>query len=396
MRFLHSFLKFLTTAALLATAVACTANTAEPAAQPATTVPPTAAPSGAELADLLGSRWELVSYGDQTPLPDTELTLIFGEDGVGGAAGCNSYFLGNFGLTAGQLTIGEAASTKMFCDGRMEQEQAFLTMLQSATALTVEGDTLRLTTPTGDMVFQSAPAAEETAVAGPNLADLIGTDWDVVTYAGQTPLPNTQLTLRFTAKGVGGSAGCNRYGLGDFQLTAGQISMGFATSTLMLCSGLDGWMEQEEVFLTMIESATTVTFNGDQLVIGTPEGEIVFQAAVYQTLESGAWVLSSIAQADAIVSTAHDSAITAAFQNGQLTGAVGCNEYSASYEAAEGQLTLGPVAVTQRRCPERGEGERVAEFLATLPSAAGYSIERDTLTLLDADGRLLITFQSEK
>jgi heat shock protein HslJ len=81
----------------------------------------------------------LKSYGEsgklKNVLPDTEITATFDSDNdrVSGSAGCNSYG-GAYGINGSQITISELASTKKACllPGVMEQEQLFLSLMQSA------------------------------------------------------------------------------------------------------------------------------------------------------------------------------------------------------------------------------------------------------------------------
>ena len=64
-----------------------------------------------------------------SPLPGTEVTAVFGEDGtLAGAAGCNTY-RATYEIDGAAITIGEPVATKKACttpEGVMEQEQAYL------------------------------------------------------------------------------------------------------------------------------------------------------------------------------------------------------------------------------------------------------------------------------
>jgi heat shock protein HslJ len=84
-----------------------------------------------------GILFQLVSFGpegaEQTVLPGTEITAIFGETQVSGSAGCNDY---TAPLTPvdDYFTIGPIAVTSKTCSepaGIMEQEQAYLTALEA-------------------------------------------------------------------------------------------------------------------------------------------------------------------------------------------------------------------------------------------------------------------------
>jgi heat shock protein HslJ len=90
-----------------------------------------------------------------SPLPDTEVTAVFGEDGtLTGSAGCNTY-RATYEADRGTITIGEPAATRKACaepEGVMEQEQAYLAALPQATSYRVEGSSLSLLTAEGTYV----------------------------------------------------------------------------------------------------------------------------------------------------------------------------------------------------------------------------------------------------
>lgn len=100
--------------------------------------------------DLEGRTWsvsELTSDGNTVaPLEGTELTALFEDGTVSGAAGCNTYFA-SYTTDGDTIEIGPAGSTLIFCEepaGAMDQEQAYLALLQSADSFEVDGDTLTL------------------------------------------------------------------------------------------------------------------------------------------------------------------------------------------------------------------------------------------------------------
>lgn len=103
--------------------------------------------------------WEATMFrqgdGVSSPLPDTQVTAVFGEDGtLSGSAGCNTYSA-TYTAERGTIEIGEPAVTRKACvkpPGVMEQEQAYLDALPRATGYRVEGATLSLLTPEGTYV----------------------------------------------------------------------------------------------------------------------------------------------------------------------------------------------------------------------------------------------------
>jgi heat shock protein HslJ len=109
-----------------------------------------ASPAGAWVATMFRQR-DAVS----SPLPGTEVTAVFGEDGtLAGTAGCNTY-RATYEIDGAAITIGEPVATEKACttpEGVMEQEQAYLSALTLAASYAVEGDRLSLLTAEGTYV----------------------------------------------------------------------------------------------------------------------------------------------------------------------------------------------------------------------------------------------------
>ena len=127
-------------------------------AQPALTPPATGT-----LVTLEDTVWVLQSYGElgnsKDILTDTEITAEFvsSEATVRGTAGCNSYF-GSYEVEDSQLLIpGPIGSTEMYCmepEGIMEQEQQYLTILQSADSYEINGNEFRVNCGSQVLVFK--------------------------------------------------------------------------------------------------------------------------------------------------------------------------------------------------------------------------------------------------
>jgi heat shock protein HslJ len=103
--------------------------------------------------------WELTAFlsGDalSSPLPGTEISASFGDDGtLTGSSGCNTYRTA-FTTDRGSIEIEPPASTEMACaspDGVMEQEAAYLAVLPTAVRYRVDGGSLALLSADGTYV----------------------------------------------------------------------------------------------------------------------------------------------------------------------------------------------------------------------------------------------------
>ncbi len=102
-----------------------------------------------EATPLENIPWVLESYGEQGSLKavteGSEITALFGSDEgtVKGSAGCNNYFAG-YEVSGTQLSVSDAGSTSMECEGIMEQEYQYLTLLQGAQTFQIEGSQLKI------------------------------------------------------------------------------------------------------------------------------------------------------------------------------------------------------------------------------------------------------------
>lgn len=93
------------------------------------------------------------------------------------------------------------------------------------------------------------PACASHTPAG---APLVGTTWQLNAYQQTRPLGGTAITLSFDEDTLGGSAGCNQYG-GGYQLEASRLSISDLAMTEMFCMEPAGVMEQEHIFLRLLQ-----------------------------------------------------------------------------------------------------------------------------------------------
>jgi heat shock protein HslJ len=117
----------------------------------------------AQAEGLIGTVWQVTGFNNGreavvSVLADTTLTLDFSTEGrLSGSAGCNTYMAG-YHDADGVVHIDAPASTRKLCavpDGVMEQEQAFLAALPTATTARREGSSLELRSASGALVVSA-------------------------------------------------------------------------------------------------------------------------------------------------------------------------------------------------------------------------------------------------
>jgi heat shock protein HslJ len=103
---------------------------------------------------------------------------------------------------------------------------------------------------------------------------LNGTDWDLQSYNGTSPIEGRALTASFEKGQISGSAGCNSYG-GTYQIHGDQITISQLYSTEMACMDPEGIMDQEQRFLKALSGAQTFQVATGQLKIFGANREIL-------------------------------------------------------------------------------------------------------------------------
>jgi heat shock protein HslJ len=245
-------------------------------------------------APLVGTLWGFAGFIEangtaRSALAGTEITATFDEAGtLAGSSGCNNYST-TYEASGDQMTIsGPIASTMMMCPtpGVMEQEAEYLAALETVSSYRIEAKQLTLFNAQGQAILTYA-------VQEPTL--LVGIQWDVIGYnngkGGVVSVAiGTELSALFSQDGtLAGSAGCNNYNaayeVDDASAAEGEISIGPAASTRMMCPEPDGIMEQEALYLAALETAEVFRIQGDRLQLRTAEGSLV---ADYRVKEQSA------------------------------------------------------------------------------------------------------------
>ena len=125
------------------------------------------------------------------------------------------------------------------------------------------------TTATLQVTITVIPAAPQNPLAG--------TSWQVSGYNNGTGamvsvLGGTTLTAAFDQSQVSGNGGCNAYG-GPYRVSGANIAIGPLATNQMMC-GEAGVMDQEQQFLTALQSAATYQLDGNRLELRRADGAL--------------------------------------------------------------------------------------------------------------------------
>jgi len=234
---------------------------------------------------------------------------------------------------------------------------------------------------------------------GPSLED---TSWKLSEYLNesgdlQPVISATVIDAQFAAGKVSGSAGCNRY-FGGY--TSGQDKQllidGRMGSTQMACE--QPLAAQERRYLELLTAVASREIRGGALLLLDRQGRLVlkYSALSPRTLENTSWQATGINNGrGGVVSSTSTTLVIAMFTDGKVSGSAGCNNYSASYEVSDSQITIGPAMTTRRQCAEpAGIMAQEQEFLQALAAATHYKVTADRLELRDGNGSLQVTFTS--
>lgn len=108
------------------------------------------------------------------------------------------------------------------------------------------------------------------AACTPQSISLTDTNWIVTEINGEPLLENSEVTMQFTADQVAGKASCNNY-FTAYTLDGEKLTFGPAGSTLMYCQE-EGIMEQEALFLSVLEKVEKVSIQGSEMTLTLNDG----------------------------------------------------------------------------------------------------------------------------
>ena len=234
---------------------------------------------GAQPAENVAGRQFLstrvTENGELRPLVEgTQLRLTFEETRLSANAGCNT-MNGGYTITAGQLLVGDLATTMMACaQPLMTQDQWLAAFLNSRPIIRVAGSDMTLA---ADGTIINLVDRE---VAEPDQA-LVGTLWmlesvttnDAVTSYNVDPAPRLVLA---PGGNVTFSTGCND-GFGTYTSTDTQITFSGLGTTRKACE--PDLMTLESQILTVLDSGPVdYTIDGSTLTLTAGDNGLTYKA----------------------------------------------------------------------------------------------------------------------
>lgn len=124
------------------------------------------------------------------------------------------------------------------------------------------------------------------ALYGPQPGELSGS-WSLVSLDGEPLIPGTTITANFNSGQVTGAAGCNQY-FASYSVAGTTLAIGGAGSTKMYCTSPEGVIEQEGLFLSLLQKASRYSLDEGKLVIRDVSGSsiLVFASALDNSPET--------------------------------------------------------------------------------------------------------------
>jgi heat shock protein HslJ len=209
----------------------------------------------------------------------------------------------------------------------------------------------------------------------------------------QSPLVNTTITAYFENGSINGNAGCNGY-FGGYTIDGNEINISKALGTTRMSCEPEEKMQQEYQYLEMLGNVTTYTIEGNQLTLSTDDNvSLVYNVteAPEFDLEGNTWTLTSFIEGEDVQSPLVNTTITAYFEDGNITGNAGCNNYFGGYTIDDNKINISkPLGSTRRTCEPEEKMQQEYQYLEMFGNVTTYTIEGNQLTLSTEDGLALV------
>ncbi|WP_326470004.1 META domain-containing protein [Actinophytocola sp.] len=224
--------------------------------------------------------------------------------------------------------------------------------------------------------------ARDEPAAAPGGAELRGRTFTTTEPAGTTT------TLRFTEDGrLVASGGCNTIS-GPVDTTGGRLATADISITEMACD--PDRHASDERLVRFLTGGPSWRLDGDKLVLGAADAELVLTEEQAMPLTGTTWRLDTLMAGEIAGSTPAGVDATLIFDAEQVTVTGLCNLRAVKYRAAGSTLIFEPGMSTLMACePEIMTVEQAATEV--LNGAASYRIDGQTLTITNNGKGLRLT-----
>ncbi|MBH5338683.1 META domain-containing protein [Streptomyces pactum] len=193
--------------------------------------------------------------------------------------------------------------------------------------------------------------------------------------------------------GSGGSPGCNHLGA-DVDVDGDTVNIRDTALTAMACTGERQRFEDRFMKVFTGKLTAKVSGGGERLTLSKDNGDrIEFDAREEkpaEPLKGTRWTVTGFSEGQTTRSLPAGTAGRAHFtldRDGQVTGSLGCNTFSADAVVEGGRIEFGPLASTRKACP--GPATEVENRVREVLTDGPVRYRQD-------DGGLLLTAASGK
>ena len=226
----------------------------------------TASKSATTANSIMGS-WDITeACGTSTAQGEKQAEITFADGGkVNGNASVNSFF-GSYTLNGQKLQLNNVGMTSMMGQ-HMEIESAVAQALNSASAISVSGNTATIADARGHVVMHLKRKASVQA------ADIKGS-WKITEACGMsTAKGDSQAEITFADGGkVNGNASVNTF-FGNYTLSGQQLKLDGIGMTRMMGQN----MEVERAVTKALNAAATISVSGNTATVADASGTVVMR-----------------------------------------------------------------------------------------------------------------------
>jgi heat shock protein HslJ len=223
-----------------------------------------------------------------------------------------------------------------------------------------------------------------------------GVKWELKELNGRQ-LRDSRAFIEFdvSSRRLSGDAGCNRF-FGNYTLSRGAFNAAGVGATRRACSDAET-MRTENAFLRMLERATSLTRNGNNLTLfrgGTRLARFRADAAGENAdaeLGSKKWMLTRIGTAPVNLRR-NPPFLNFDIRKKSAGGNSGCNSFGGDYTLSGSTLRFGQMIQTMMACEAERRMTIEREFMDGLRNANRFELGGNVLRMFRGS-RLLLEFE---